>query len=205
MRATGGRPCDGGFLYQFVTTPASLRPRLLTRLLGARSPEALDVLLESSQFGDCLAALGLKQPPPYFRTSELIWAMDLTSSSQKQTRITMATFSFPSPAMPEDREAFRMKVDIVPLSGLFYELSPFGWSSRTLSPRPTKVWVCGPQTLPDGREAENALLIQKWRNPEVEDAAAGEERETRERWMRAVTSLLGLLAISVERYDMYKL
>jgi hypothetical protein len=130
--------------------------------------------------------------------------MDLTSSSQKQTRITMATFSFPSPATPENREAFRM-AGIIPVSSLYYELSPFGWGSRTLLPRPTKAWVCGPQTLPDGREAENALLIQKWRDPEVEDAAAGEERETRERWMRGVTSSFGLLAVSVERYDMYKL
>jgi hypothetical protein len=128
--------------------------------------------------------------------------MDLTMSDLKQTRITMATFSFPSPATPEDREAFRMKSGIVPVSNLYYELSQFGWSSRTLLPRPAKAWVCGPQTLPNGREAENALLIQQWRDPEAEDAAAGEELEKRERWMRAVTSRFGLLAISVERYDM---
>jgi hypothetical protein len=128
--------------------------------------------------------------------------MDLTSSDLKQTRITMATFSFPSPATPEDRETFRMNVGIVPVSNLYYELSQFGWSSRTLLPRPAKAWVCGPQTLPDGREAENALLIQQWRDPEVEDAAAGEELEKREGWMRGVTNRLGLLAISVERYDM---
>jgi hypothetical protein len=128
----------------------------------------------------------------------MVWQMDLTFSDLKQTRITMATFSFPSPATPEDREAFHMKVGMVPLSGLYYKLAS---SCRTMLPRPTKVWVCGPQTLPDGREAENALLIQQWRDPEVEDAAAGEELEKRERWMRGVTSHHGLLAISVERYD----
>lgn len=160
------------------------------------------MVLESSQFGDCLTALGLEQPPPYFRTSELVWQMDLTSSSQTQPRITMATFSFPSPATPENREAFRM-TGIIPVSNLYYELSQFGRGSRTLLPRPAKAWVCGPQTLPDGREAENALLIQQWKDPEVEDAAAGEELEKRERWMRGVTSRFGLLAISMERYDMY--
>jgi hypothetical protein len=131
----------------------------------------------------------------------MVWQMDLTPSSQKQTRITMVTLSYPFPATPENREAFRT-TGIIPVSSLYYKLSQFGTSSRTLLPRPTKAWVCGPQTLPDGREVENALLIQQWRNPEVEDAAAGEELEKRERWMRGVTSHHGLLAISVERYDM---
>jgi hypothetical protein len=122
-----------------------------------------------------------------------------------ENRTTIATFSFPYPATPEQRDAFQNRAGIIPLPKLFYELSPDGWSSRTLGPRPVSIWVLGPQTLADGREVENALLIQKWQRPEVEDAAAGAERERRERWMSARVRQLGLATISAERYTIYRL
>lgn len=101
--------------------------------------------------------------------------MDLDGFTPTENRTTIATFSFPYPATPEQREAFQTKVGIIPLPDLYYELSPNGWSSETLGPRPASIWLLGPQTLPDGREVENALLIQNWQNPDVEDAAAGLE------------------------------
>lgn len=163
-----------------------------TFLLGAISAEALESLLETQQYKDCLAALGLEQPPHHFTTDRYVSHVDIKG------RMTIATLSFAYPATPEQREAFPYKASRVPVPGRFYE-------ARNPMARGARAWVCGPQKLPDGREVENGLDFQPWRTREMEDVAAGEEREMRERWMSAIARRLGLLAVSVDRYDMYSL
>jgi hypothetical protein len=110
--------------------------------------------------------------------------------------MTMATLSFPSPVTQEQRDGLHHSGRI-PLPERLSTYRRFGWS--------TKAWIRGPQKLPDGREVENALILQQWHKPEHEDTSAGEELEIRQRWMSDVKSRLGLLAISVERYDIYYL
>jgi hypothetical protein len=166
---------------------------------AALSPEALDALFETPQYKDCLTALGLEEPPLLLRTVDLIWPHEL-----RPGRMTFAFLSFPYPATQEQRDGY-YDTGRVPLPNLFWEEAPLGRSSRTLGPRECKVWVRGPQKLSDGREVEMGLIYQPWLKPEHEDAAAEEELETRERWMSAVSSRLGLVAMSVERYDMYRL
>ncbi|KAL2021902.1 hypothetical protein VTK56DRAFT_6497 [Thermocarpiscus australiensis] len=161
--------------------------------VSAFSPEALEALLGTPQYKDCLAALGLEQPPPYCRTVNPVWAVHL-----KPGRMTIATFSFPYPATPEQREAFHMDVGGLRLPDRFQKDGPF----RLIHPR---AWVRGPQKLPDGREVENALLLQRWPTREMEEVSAGEERERRQRWMQGMADRLGLLAISMDRYDIYDL
>ena len=116
-------------------------------------------------------ALDLQTPPEYFHTVKEISPLNLC-----QGRLTIATLSFPYPATSEQRDS---GFGCVPLPKLYYELSPNGFTSRTLGPRPSQAWVREPQTLPDGREVENGLLIQKWQSAEVEDAGAGEELQNR--------------------------
>jgi hypothetical protein len=110
--------------------------------------------------------------------------------------MTMATLSFPYPATQEQRDGFQHSGRI-PLPERFADWLRYGWS--------TKAWIRGPQKLPDGREVENALFLQQWYKAEHEDTSAGEELEIRERWMNDVTHRLGLLAISVERFDIHYL
>ncbi|KAK4100925.1 hypothetical protein N658DRAFT_88391 [Parathielavia hyrcaniae] len=187
------------FLYltvgRLVEDPASA-----TIFSGAFHPEALDVILESKQFEDFLTTLGSEQPPVIFHTVDFISPLDLGESDMPRT--TFAVLSFPFPATQEQRAGLSAVVPI-PLPELYYEAAQFGRSSRTLGPRACRNWVRGPHKLPDGRDVEVGLMYQSWPKTEWEDAAATEELEKRESWIRGVTQGFGLLAISVERCDMY--
>jgi hypothetical protein len=198
--ANGRRPFQGDFNDQCVIHYHFPRGFFaeITCLLGVLSPEALETLLETQQYKDCFAALGLEQPPPHFTT------VDAVSNSNLKARVTIITMSFAYPATPEQREIFKNHVGGVPIPKRFYEghsAGP-GWT-KILMPRGARSWVCEPQKLPDGREVENALTFQPWLRQEMEEFAVGEELELRERWKSAVVSRLGLLAISVDRYDFY--
>lgn len=160
------------------------------------SQDKLDALLESSQYKQVLAALGLEQPapPPHFSA-----AVPAMMGPERGTRVNIPTLSFAHPASQTQRDVFwGSTIGTRRVHHSFY--NPETGRSRLLVPRVTKLWVREKQYC-DGHEVENVLIMQPWLSKECEEVSFGQDPEARDGWMASMSSRLHLLSIRVYGWD----